>query len=477
MHHHTTPQPPKRRRLRPFLLLAIFLALGGLFWLLFNPGQPVIADCAWDTGVLAWVDENGDGRRDSTEPPLEGVRFRVDDIHNGIQDVGGASVSDWNGQAGVDVWLPGCPHARFKVLAEAPVGYRPKTEASVEVTGAGYGGSDTLEFGFTRNEGFPTPTPYVPGLTCTIYDQYVDDITIAPDGTVWIISQNGAARYEAQSDTWQTFPIDSSAPEDLAPYRIQVASNDTIWLSDGLAAARHYKGAWTYYTDYTKERNLIAASEPSIGTTSDGLIWFAPESPSNGLIAFDPASGTWKAFLKEHDYAIESVRLFTDGVVWRAALGLASEYTVPASIPREWKIYDRHVFSAQELLPPPDVSLTEAATIDKQDNIWMATWDGVVRFDPRAGKWQEFDGISTVNTVSAWPKDISAAPDGSIWVASSQAHALAFSLSPSTGRWQRFDPRDGIPDHYVNHIEVDHAGRVWFGFESDESLARCTRKI
>jgi streptogramin lyase len=117
----------------------------------------------------------------------------------------------------------------------------------------------------------------------------------------------------------------------------------------------------------------------------------------------------------------------------------------------------------------------EIVTIDKQDRLWIATWDGVGRFDPRTGAWQEFDGISTVNTVSARPLDIAAAPDGSIWVAAYQAHALAFALSPSTGRWQKFDPRDGIPDHYIDRIEVDHAGQVWFGFESNEPLARCTR--
>ncbi len=52
------------------------------------------------------------------KPPLEGVRFRVDDTLNGIQDVGGTTISDWNGEAGVEVWLPGCPDARFKVSVE-----------------------------------------------------------------------------------------------------------------------------------------------------------------------------------------------------------------------------------------------------------------------------------------------------------------------------------------------------------------------
>lgn len=49
--------------------------------------------------MLAWIDENGNGRWDSGEPPVENVQFQVNDTYNGYRDVGGKALSDWNGQA------------------------------------------------------------------------------------------------------------------------------------------------------------------------------------------------------------------------------------------------------------------------------------------------------------------------------------------------------------------------------------------
>jgi streptogramin lyase len=101
---------------------------------------------------------------------------------------------------------------------------------------------------------------------------------------------------------------------------------------------------------------------------------------------------------------------------------------------------------------------------------------GVGHFDPKTGAWQQFDSSSTHGVVSEPPQDIAAAADGSVWVASGSVHSLAFLLPPTADRWRQFDPRDGIPDaSQIDHVEVDQAGHVWFGFEDDSPLVRCAR--
>ncbi len=51
----------------------------------------------------------------------EGVQSYIDDTLNGYEKVGSAK-TEWFGEAGLDVWLPGCPGAEFEMYVVAQRG-------------------------------------------------------------------------------------------------------------------------------------------------------------------------------------------------------------------------------------------------------------------------------------------------------------------------------------------------------------------
>ncbi len=152
------PKPHKRKYLWLFILFLVVAMVGGGIW--YYNAQQLHEDCMITATVDAWIDENANGAWDDGEIPLEGVEFHVDDILNSYTDVGNRSISNQNGKASIDVWLPGCPKTRFELYAMPPSGYRLTTKARLRMGGVGYrGNGDPLRFGFTPLRETPTPAP------------------------------------------------------------------------------------------------------------------------------------------------------------------------------------------------------------------------------------------------------------------------------------------------------------------------------
>jgi hypothetical protein len=336
--------------------------------------------CVWDGSISSWVDENRNGKWDKGEPPLEGVQFHVNNTKRGLKDIGSRTTSDWNGHADVNVDLIGCPSARFEVYAVPPIGYRFVTNEVVQVEGPGYGNGDSIQFGFARIPGYPTPTPYVSNLTCRSYPQSAFEISSAPDGTIWMVNIFGAVRFDPQTDTWQTYPVSTTVTAIFD--QIQVGNNRTVWITDfENTSARLQGSSWIYFTG---EKSLVAASEQSIGRTPDGEIWFAPQAPPDILVAFNPKNNSWKAYYGSAGAHGDSTsaRIFTDGTVWRLAFGYRSAYDPPEPVPAGWKIYDRHIFSSAEIQTIPFDGWIKSVKIDPDGILWIAHTGGISRFNP-----------------------------------------------------------------------------------------------
>lgn len=437
-----------------------------------------LADCIWDATGEAWVDENANGIWDEGEPPLEGVEFHVDDILNGHADVGRAT-SDWDGKANISVWLPGCPKARFEVYAEPPSSYRLTTDVRLPVEGTGYGDSGPFRFGFALLPGFPTPTPYTRSLQCKAYNQEARDIGISPDGSVWAVSWDGVSQYNPTSDVWHSYEVDVPDTPRLFD-DIAVGSDGVIWIiaSDRLMA-RFAESNWTTYTE---EKKLIPGSDPSIGTTPDGIVWLVLRGAD--LVGFNPETDSWKLYCGEwssHCSAGYTAKAITDGSVWFGSSGGWSEYGPPDAVGSvKWKVSDRHTFAADEIKEMPIAGWIEDAEIAPDGKLWIVYSYGVTSFDPQTEQWQIYDSGTTNGILSNPIQDLAVAPDGSVWMASSRAgHSLAYRFIPEyegseQDAWRTFDPRDGIPDFSeINNIAVGIDGSVWFGFAYEDTIAQC----
>ena len=474
MQQNTTKSPNRKRLWLIIALIGVIIVV-----CLIGFGASIHGDCGWNTTVLSWVDENGNGKWDRGESPLEGVQLHVNDTLNNYEDVGSRSTSDWNGRSNVSVWLPGCPSARFEVYALPPTGYQSTTNNTVQITGPGYGNRDRIQFGFSRLAGFPSPTPYAPGLACKVYPQPAQDISTAPDGSIWTVYFNNVASYDPDLDTWHVFTFTNQVSSYFD--RIQTEANDIVWASRlESGAARFEAGTWNQYIG---EHNFLAATEPSIGKTPNGEIWFAPEAPPDTLAAFNPVANSWRVYYDNwgtHEISF-SVRLMTDGTVWRAAFGYRSRFTptLETNAPK-WTIYDLHTFSDTEIQPTPLEGWIEDAAVAPNGMLWIANSFGLGQFDPATNKWTLYNADTTNGILSEAPEKLAIAPDGSIWITtSSGAHPLVFHFTPATqpnksGVWRKYDPRDGIPDTSgINSVAVSQDGSVWLGFDSQIGIARC----
>jgi hypothetical protein len=88
----------------------------------------VVSDCGWSSLVIAWLDLDANGARDTgQEPPLAGVTFVLEDVYSGYGRMMASAVTDEEGRASLSVFLPGCPRTKLEVFARPPDGYRATT--------------------------------------------------------------------------------------------------------------------------------------------------------------------------------------------------------------------------------------------------------------------------------------------------------------------------------------------------------------
>jgi hypothetical protein len=112
-------------------------------------GVPPFADCGWVTEAQAFVDANGNGKRDRGERPLAGVAFHVDDVVNHIQDVGeDEAISDSSGSAELFVRLLCSGDSELEIYAVPPAGY-------ISTTPQRLSEDELLLFGFRRSNTLP----------------------------------------------------------------------------------------------------------------------------------------------------------------------------------------------------------------------------------------------------------------------------------------------------------------------------------
>jgi len=270
-----------------YLFLAVLAGLGA--WLVVR--SLFSADCAWDATARFWFDENNNGAWDDGEPPLEGVKLYVDFDLNNIQDNEERpdATSDWNGQAITVVRLMGCPKVQFEVFAVPPPGYQLTTAGHIPVEDPYSGRTEPYYFASVRLSGVPTPTPYVPDLTCQTYNQDLEEMVTAPDGSIWAVSWRGAVKYDPAQDSWHTFTLDDTVP---SADRITLGEGNVVWLTGLYSRASRLEGSsWVHYID---EESLVTRSTPSFGTTPDGTVWFATRNPHHVLAGFSTKMGSWR---------------------------------------------------------------------------------------------------------------------------------------------------------------------------------------
>lgn len=124
-------------KLLEFLLGSIVVAVFSVALMFFSVLQYVLRaggdDCGWYGSATTWIDSNGDGLVNRGESMLANVEIHVDDLGNGRIDTGWPAVTDQDGEARLNVRIPGCSETIFAIYVDVPAGYRLTTRPRIEV--------------------------------------------------------------------------------------------------------------------------------------------------------------------------------------------------------------------------------------------------------------------------------------------------------------------------------------------------------
>ncbi|NKB71414.1 MAG: hypothetical protein GKR89_30445 [Candidatus Latescibacteria bacterium] len=163
------------------------------------------------------------------------------------------------------------------------------------------------------------------------------------------------------------------------------------------------------------------------------------------------ADSTWQQSLTDLGTALQ-----TDPPRWRLDLYHASDewgHTTRAVGKGHWRTFDSRDGIA--------TNVTGNIFQDRDGYLWIATLDGVSRFDgQRFDNFTVDDGLADNLTVPQWQDS-----NGHIWFTSGQMGEFKIGKGVTRYDGQRFETfttQDGLADNTVAKIFEDSAGRLWF---------------
>jgi ligand-binding sensor domain-containing protein len=417
-------------------LFVIVLLLAACLCSCVRGGLRSLGDCGWLVHGMTWIDENGNGKWDPGEEPAPGIRVFVRDEAE-PERFWHAGTSNEAGEARIMVGV-GCPHNPV-VDAVAPDGYRPTTPTRIFawITGD----ENTYQFGFQRPDAsLPHPFPVL-DYSCRVWPAIPGtDMAFGADGSLWASSPRGLMHYSEKPDPDnEPTPAYVKLPDALDPASLDSVAptvDGTVWISTSAGVARFDGTSWKRYTSeqgITEETHWVVASQRDGGVWArgkDGIHRYVKGTDRWQDCTALPATDAmqWARFAPSPDGLLY---LFTEDEVYRLngpnGSGLPQRCATPYA-----------------QLAPARARLGQAAdgAVALDGSVWLPgrSAEGAIlgRLDPATGEVRIFTYRSSGGALALDSiQGIAAATDGGIWVGYG---ADAVRLLPSTPRrpeqWQ-----------------------------------------
>jgi ligand-binding sensor domain-containing protein len=300
---------------------------------------------------------------------------------------------------------------------------------------------------FDEEEGFADHGP--PGAPAHAYCV----ATIGED--VWIGSGRGVARLRAGQR--QDFTFGGLLGQSVLDVAFRPTEGGAeVWIGHDLGVQRVDGDLWEYF--YPDNRPMAWSYVRAVEVDIDGSVWIAdgqefPQSSSHPGSVHRVVGNTWTTYTIDNsglvsnqvaDIAIDPVT----GEKWFAYYDISVGMT--SFDGTTWTHYDPQSCGSlcgANCVPSHFIRDIE---IDASGVKWIANEGcGLVRFDGQT--WTTFG--EEQGLARRFAKDLALAPDGSVWVATSNG------VSRLVGQ----QITSFLPGQDVREIAVDHAGRVWAG--------------
>lgn len=437
-------------------------------------GLAGLGDCAWIVRGMTWIDENANGQWDAGEKPAPGIRVFVRD-ESDLAGFWKAGTSNEAGEARLQVGV-GCPHNPV-VDAVAPNGYQPTTPTRIAawITGA----EDTYQFGFQRPDAsLPHPFPIL-DYSCKVWpDIWGTDLAFGTDGSLWASSARGLMHYRHHPDPDnEPSPDYLRPPDELNPQTmgsVAPAADGSVWISTSAGVARFAGTAWKRYI---ADQGLTAEAHWVVASLRDGGVWARGK---DGIHRYVPATDSWQGC--PDLAAIDSPQWawFTpspDGLLY-----LFTQDTV-------YRLHGPDGNGPQERCAAPYAGLApakallgriERGTVALDGSVWLPgiSAEGAIlgRLDPATNDVRVFTYRSSGGALALdYIQGITAATDEAIWVG---AGVDAVRLLPSTPRrpeqWQVHKLSNGRPEtsgEFLTRMIPGPAGTILY--VTQYSAGRC----
>lgn len=446
----------------------------------------VFEDCIWGGTAKAWLDVNANGVWDNNEQPLGNVLFFVDDTHNKLKQVGSYSVSNSLGEAELSVWLPGCPKVAFEVYAQAPDNYQPTSQ--IRISDEPEKKKREFQFGFIYKQGMPTATPRPnASIICNSYkvtnssqpiaSSAVTDMAIAPDGAVWVTTNNNlVTRFNSNSQQQKVFSMNDGLPDDVIR-TITIAPDGAVWVGTNEGAALYNGSNWVRYST-TNQTDFSNNWVNNIAITNDGKVWFANFmngisrlNPKTNLIELDVINKS----LLTSDYGIDDIRISPSGSIW--FFSNASIYQLTPPPDSKWVVHKRDYNEKIGGI----TALNSSSTIVISDSeIWLVgstdAGPSVVKFNPIERTWTTYNYQTTGGAmVGGVISSLAIAKDNSIWIGFTKTGVMHFTPNDSdnqNGKWLYYNTDNGLLSNVTYEIVVAPDNALWIGNDTG-FVSRC----
>ena len=278
------------------------------------------------------------------------------------------------------------------------------------------------------------------------------------DGMMWVSSQGGLSRLDPRTGKATVYRHDPARPDSLAnpiPTQVVQDKDGMLWVGTyggGLDRLNPATGKFTHYRhDDRNPDSLANDSIEGLFLDTDGTLWIATDG---GLDHFDPASGTFTLFQHDPDdpgslanNAVLKVMRDSRGQLWTSHWGGG----IHRMDPRTGKFIHYRYDPGDPLSVASN--MTEYMTESRDHALWIATFNGLVRFDRESGRFHSRFQQTGLGATSGRMLVSGMASDrhGRLWTVSEDAGAVRYD--PATGASRHYLPEPGNP-HSLSEVAI-----------------------
>ena len=286
---------------------------------------------------------------------------------------------------------------------------------------------------------------------------YVEDLSLSPDGVVWAATRSGAAALKYDGSDWSRYDYSTTGGgfQDAWLFSVFAPDPDTVWFGhccldgtrvDRLTVAGDVE-AWTTFP-FVNAKDIIA--------DASGKVWFS--SDGYGIYTYDPSDESTGHVMASvgrlASNSVEAVAPVSPSKRWVGHMVSGVDYWDDRGTAEETDDRWKHFTTSDGL-----ASSSVTSMIAVGDKAYAGTLSGVSVFQDTL--WLKNYTVTDLAPASDEINDVAVDGLGNVWVATTTGVARI----PTSGEIAVYTyATSGLVNNQVLCIAVDDArGEVWFG--------------